>query len=165
MADHVHRNAHTPTVVDRRIVLSSRLRVIGDAWGSTATDRFEGDTGRSALAARTRSPTHKPHPDPCGDEFDDGEVVGVVFFEARSDGSEMFDLVEEALDEVAISVEEGAKSRDIDPSRHWFDVGPGAALGQRGSQRVAVIGSVGEQNLTGAEPVEQVVGASAIVGL
>src|ERR1700724_1421482 len=71
---------------------------------------------------RTRSPTHKSHPDTCSDEFDDGEVVGVVFFEAGGDGSEMFDLAEKPLDEIAISIEERAESRDVLASRHRLDV-------------------------------------------
>jgi hypothetical protein len=36
-----------------------------------------------------------------------------VFFEARCDGSEVFDRVEEALDEVAVSIEEAAEGGDV----------------------------------------------------
>ena len=36
-------------------------------------------------------------------EFDEGEVVGVVFFVACRDGSEMFEFVEEAFDEISKS--------------------------------------------------------------
>jgi hypothetical protein len=60
-----------------------------------------GDFERECVRG-TRSPTHKPHPDTCGDEFDDGEIVGVVLFETRGDGPEMLDLVEEPFDEVAM---------------------------------------------------------------
>jgi hypothetical protein len=55
----------------------------------------------------TRSPTHKPHPDSGGGELQQGEIVGVVFLKARCNGSEVFELVEEALDQVAEAVEEG----------------------------------------------------------
>ncbi len=59
----------------------------------------------------TRSPTHKSHPNSYCGELDEGEVVGVVLFIARGDGSEVFEFIEEALDEVAVSVEEGAERR------------------------------------------------------
>src|ERR1051326_4342818 len=95
----------------------------------------------------SRSPTHKAHPDTSGGELDDGKVVGVVLFEACSDGSEMLELVEEALDEIAVAIEEGAEGRDVDAPRHGLDVGPRAALGQAGAQSVAVVGAVGEQDL------------------
>src|SRR5271169_227029 len=49
----------------------------------------------------SRSPTHKPHPDSCCGKFYERQVVGVVFFVARGDRPEMFELVEETLDEVA----------------------------------------------------------------
>src|ERR1700729_4194146 len=113
----------------------------------------------------TRSPTHKPHPDTCSGKFDDGEVIGIVFFESRGDGSEMLDLAEEPLDEVAIAVEKGAEGRNVDASRHGFDVRPGTAIGQALAQGVAVIGAVGKKGLTGAEMVEHVAGALAVMRL
>jgi hypothetical protein len=112
-----------------------------------------------------RSPTHKPHPDSGGDELDDGEVVGVVLFESGSDGSEMLNLVEEALDEVSVPIEEGAEGRDVDAVGHGFDVRPSAALGQAFAQRVAVIGAVGEQDLADLKAGQHVAGAFAVVGL
>ena len=53
------------------------------------------------------------HPDSGGGEFDEGEVVGVVLFVAGGDGPEVLELVEEALDEVAVAIEEGAEGRDV----------------------------------------------------
>ena len=53
------------------------------------------------------------HPDACGGELDEGEVVGVVLFVAGGDGAEVLELVEEALDEVAVAVEEGAEGGDV----------------------------------------------------
>jgi hypothetical protein len=88
-----------------------------------------------------------------------------VFFEARGDGSEMFDLVEEPLDEVAVSIEEGAEGRDVLASRHRLDVRPRTALGQILAEPIAVIGAVGKQDLAGAEMVEHIVGALAVMGL
>jgi hypothetical protein len=54
----------------------------------------------------TRSPNHKSHPYFDGGEFDEREVIGLVFFETRRDGTEVFELVEEALDKIAQPVEE-----------------------------------------------------------
>lgn len=114
---------------------------------------------------RSRSPTHKPHPDFGGDEFNDGEVVGIVFFEARGDGPEMLELVEEPLDEVAVAIEERAEGRDVDAPRHGFDVGPSATLRQAFTKRIAVIGAIGQQGLAGTETVEQIACALAVMGL
>src|SRR5208283_1563487 len=113
----------------------------------------------------TRSPTHKPHPDSRSGEFDDGEVIGVMFFEACGDGSVMLDLVEEPLDEVAIAVEKGAEGRDIDPSGHGFDVRPGSAIFQGLAQRIAVIGPIGKQDLAEAEAAQEIDGTLAVMGL
>src|SRR5579871_7037156 len=105
----------------------------------------------NARSRRSRSSTHKPHPDTCGDEFNDSEVVGVVFFEARGNGSEMLDLVEEPLDEVAIAIEKRAEGRNVDAPRHGFDVRPRAARGQAVAEGIAVISAVGEQGLASTE--------------
>jgi len=63
---------------------------------------------------RPRSPTHKSHPDSHRSHFDESEIVGVVLFETCGDGSEVLQLIEETLNEVAEAVEEGAERRDVD---------------------------------------------------
>src|ERR1700712_4012277 len=100
----------------------------------------------------------------CG-ELDDGEIVCVVLFESSGKGSKMLDPVEEALDEISVSVEEGAEGRDVDAVGHGLDVRPGAAFGQALAQRVAVVGTIGEQDLTGTKAVQNIDGAPAIVRL
>jgi hypothetical protein len=61
-----------------------------------------------------RSPTHKAHPDfGCG-QFDEGEVIFVVFFEAGGDGSKMLEFVEEAFDQVTEAIEVRAEGRDVE---------------------------------------------------
>jgi len=57
------------------------------------------------LRSSTRSSTDKPHPDSRCGEFDESEIVGVVFFKARRDRPEVFELAEEALDEIAKAIE------------------------------------------------------------
>src|SRR3546814_12466978 len=68
-------------------------------------------------------------------EFDEGEVVGVVLFVARRDGAVVLDLAEEALDAVAVAVEEGAEGGSGPALGHRLDVGPGAALREDGPER------------------------------
>ena len=105
-------------------------------------------------AIRLRSPTHKPHPDSGGGKFDESEVVGVVLFEASCDGPEVFELVEEAFDEVAIAVKPRTESRDVHPVRHRLDVGPGATSRDSLTQGVTVVTSIRKQDLTFADGVE-----------
>ena len=88
-----------------------------------------------------------------------------MFFEARSDGSEMFKLVEEAFDEVSETIEIWAECRKVDAPGHRLDVGPGAAIGQSLAQGVAVISAVGEQGLAIANAAQHIGGAAAVVSL
>jgi hypothetical protein len=67
------------------------------------------------------------------------KIVSVMFFEAGGDGSEMLDLAEEAFDQIAQTIEPCTEGGESDVSGHWLDVGPGAALGQRPAQSIAVI--------------------------
>src|SRR5258705_2303031 len=113
----------------------------------------------------SRSPTHKSHPDAGRGKLDEREIVGVVLFEARGDSSEVLELVEEALHEIAEAVEKGAESWPVHAPGHGLDVGPGATLGHARAQRVAVIGAVGEQDLARTEGAEHVGGTLAVVGL
>ncbi len=53
-----------------------------------------------------------------------------MFFEARGDGPEVFEFVEEALDEVAISIEEGAECGPGLSMRQRPDAGPSALIGE-----------------------------------
>ena len=83
----------------------------------------------STFADHALGTTHKPHPDSRGGQFDEGEIVGVVLFEACGNGAEVLQLVEETLDEIAEAIEEGAERRNVETSGHRLDIGPGAALG------------------------------------
>src|SRR3984957_16246214 len=113
----------------------------------------------------SRSPTHKPEPYSDGGEFDEGEVVFVVLFVARRHGSEMFDLVEEAFDQVAEAIEVGAEGWDVHPVWHWLDVAPRALTCEARPQGVAVVTAVGEEDLALAETGEHVVSASPVMSL
>lgn len=50
-----------------------------------------------------------------GGEFCERDVVGIVLLEAGRYRSEMLELVEEALDQGAVSAEPGAEGRDVNP--------------------------------------------------
>ena len=104
-------------------------------------------------------------PNACGCQFDEGEEVGRVLFVARGDGSEVLELVEEALDVVPVSVQEGAESGNIHAVWHGPDVGPGTSGVHGLAQRIAVVGPVGHEDLALAEGREHVGGAPAIMGL
>ena len=47
-----------------------------------------------------------------------------MLFVARRHGSEMFELVKEAFDEISKAIEVSAEAGDIDPVGRWFDVAP-----------------------------------------
>lgn len=88
-----------------------------------------------------------------------------MLFEACGDGAEVFELVEEALDEIAFFVKLFVEARDIHTVWHRLDVGPGTAFGQGGAQSVAVISPVGEQGLAAADTAQHVFRAAAVMGL
>ena len=94
-----------------------------------------------------------------------GEVVGVVLFEASCDSPEVLELVEEALDQVAVAVKPSAEDWNVYPVRHWLDVGPGTPACDSGTQNVAVVAAISEHDLAFPEGGEQVRSTAAIVGL
>jgi hypothetical protein len=62
-----------------------------------------------------------------------------MLFRSGCDGSGVLELVEEALDQVEIMIEDRAEGRNVTRS-HRLDVGPGTQFGQRAAERVAEIG-------------------------
>ena len=88
-----------------------------------------------------------------------------MFFVARCDGSEVLELVEEALDEVPVAIQEGAEGWLVHPARDWLHVGPGS-LGRHGlAQDVAVVGAIGDQGLAGPEGAQHGSGAATVMSL
>jgi hypothetical protein len=81
-----------------------------------------------------------------------------MLFVARGVRPEAFEFVEEAFDEVAVSVEKAAEGRNVFAVGHRLDIGPDAACREGAAERVAVVGAIGEQDLTVAEILEQVGG-------
>jgi len=69
--------------------------------------------------------------------LDGGEIVVVAFVVSGCDGVEVFELVEEPLDGVALSVDPRAERRVSDTVRHWPDISPSAACGKLETDRAA----------------------------
>ena len=88
-----------------------------------------------------------------------------MLFIARGDGTEVFDLAEEALNFVSVSVEEGAERGDVFPVGHRLNAGPCPASGKFGAQGIGVIGPVREQDLPITDPPQHVCRAAPIMGL
>ncbi len=53
-----------------------------------------------------------------------------MLFEARGDSAEVFELVEESLDQIPEPIKVGTEDGDVDAPWHGFDVGPRAAIGE-----------------------------------
>ena len=119
----------------------------------------------TSIASRSRSPTHKSQPYSGSGKLHEREVVDIVLLVSGRDSPEVLEFVEEAFDEVTVSVEEGAERRHPLAAREWLDVGPGALRVEGGPQRIAVIGGVAEQDLIAAESAEHIGGTSAIMSL
>ena len=88
-----------------------------------------------------------------------------MLFEARGDGSEVFELVEETFDQISEAIKVGTEDGDVDAPRHGFDVGPCATIGEVLTESVAIVTSVRQQSLAGTDALEHVGGASSVVGL
>lgn len=78
-----------------------------------------------------------------------------MFLEACGQRPEVFEFVEESLDQVAVAVEERAEGGRVDAPLERLDVGPRAAVFDLLSDRVAIVGAVGDEDLAGLEPVDQ----------
>lgn len=129
-----------------------------NAW-TQMMESFFAKTGWS------RSPTHKPHPQSGGSEFDEGQEVFGVLFVAAGDGAKMLEVVEETLDGVAAGVGCATRAVLLFPVWHGFDAAADASAAEVGAQGVAVVAGVGDQRLAGFERAQHVAGAPSVVRL
>ena len=107
----------------------------------------------------------KAHPESERSEFDVGEEVFGRFIVSRGHGAVMFDFVEEALDQVSVSVKIRTESRYVFAVWHGFDIGPCAAFVEALTQLIAVVGAIGQESLAFDESVEHVAPAAPIMDL
>ena len=85
--------------------------------------------------------------------------------EPRGDCSVMLELVEEALDQIALPVGPWTELRLDDPVLERADVGTHPLLFEFLADGIAVVAAVGEQHCTLSDIIEHVLGRLAIVGL
>jgi len=88
-----------------------------------------------------------------------------VLVEARRDGPEMLELVEEALDAVAQPVDGRAERRRVGAMIERADVGIGSPVRDPGAQRVAVVAAIGEQDAVRPERTQHVLATLSVVRL
>lgn len=79
--------------------------------------------------------------------MDHGEKVAGGFFIAAGDAAEVFDLVDEALDHMALFVEVLVVGDRLSAGGVGGDHGDAALLGHSGAEVVAVIGGIGDQEV------------------
>src|SRR5579859_8256217 len=86
-----------------------------------------------------------PDPEPNGSQGNGREEVSCELVVARGDAPEVLELVEEALDEVALTVELGIDgAHDLHIALRW-DVGGGAAGGEEFDDGACAVAAVGDR--------------------
>lgn len=83
----------------------------------------------------------------------------------RGDAPEMFDFIEEALDEVALFVVFGIEGRRRPPIGLGRDIGDCAGLFDSRSEGVGIVGLVAQDDAALGQRLEQFIGGLAVVGL
>jgi hypothetical protein len=78
-----------------------------------------------------------------------------MFFEASCDPAGMFEPVEEALDEIALPIQDLAVAPWHGSASGGRNAGPDAALAQEHTQPVGIIGLVGDEAAVGRQDVDQ----------
>jgi hypothetical protein len=90
-----------------------------------------------------------------GGKQEGGKEVGGGFVVTRGDASEVLEFIEEALDEIALSVE-GAVDRALDLAvRTGRDVSSAAAASDQIDKGARVIAAIGDEIATGLELLDQ----------
>lgn len=94
-----------------------------------------------------------------GEEVDGSPII------ARGDMTEVFELVEETLNQIAISVEKWAERWFLATGGFGLNVGPAALVSRLLAKCVAIVGAVGEKNLARAQGVHHLKGGGVVVCL
>ena len=88
-----------------------------------------------------------------------------MLIEAGCDGAVMFDFVEEPLDPVAAFVDAFAERGGIDAMIEWANIRGRPLRRNLGPERIAVVGTIGEQDTVARQRSEHVLAAATIVRL
>src|SRR3546814_11819464 len=100
----------------------------------------------------------------CGEEQGECFVVSGGLVKSGGDAAEVFEFVEEALEEVALFVEGGVEAAPCGGGRASRHDGDGARSGDGVDRALAIIAFVG-QNEAGVEPIEQALDLRDVVAL
>lgn len=84
-----------------------------------------------------------------------GQEVDGVLFEASCDPAGVLEPVEEALDEIALSVQDFAVAPRHAPASRGRNAGPNAALAQKLPEPVRIVGLVGDEAAVGRQDIDQ----------
>jgi hypothetical protein len=84
---------------------------------------------------------------------------------SRGYASEIFEFVEEALDQITLLVEPWREADRCFPVSLRRDIRPTALLRDHRAQPIGVVGAIGEHHLPFADPVQQLGGCQDVVGL
>jgi len=106
-----------------------------------------------------------PEPESNGSESDCGEEISGEFVIARGDAAEVFEFVEEALDEVALSVDRWIDRALVLSVALGRDMGGGAAGLDDCDDGAGVVTAIGDDVACQAHPVEQHRGGRLVGGL
>jgi len=104
-------------------------------------------------------------PDSDRGELHRGEEVIVPLVIPGCDSTEVFETIEEAFDQIAVSVKEGAEGRASPAVFHRAYVRPGAAGRHLGPQRIGVVGPIRQQDIAVAQGLEHTLCTAAVMRL
>jgi len=77
----------------------------------------------------------------------------------------MLEFVEEAFDEIALSVETFVEGRQVDAVGHEPDVGAGTAHSEALAQGIGVVTAIAQEHIATAERAQHVVSTASVMGL
>lgn len=97
--------------------------------------------------------------------MDESHETGSELVIAGGDATELFELVEEAFDVVALAVKCLGPAEALLAADHVGNVGDGAAIFDVGSQTIGVVGLVGDDDGAAAEIGQERFGAGQIMRL
>jgi hypothetical protein len=96
----------------------------------------------------------KSCPDEDSDDLNGGKEVDGVLFEASCDRAGVLELVKEALDEIALSIQDFAVAPGHAPASGGRNAGSDAALAQERAEPISIIGLVADEAAIGREHID-----------
>jgi hypothetical protein len=97
--------------------------------------------------------------------LEESQKGGPELVVAGRDTAELFELVEEAFNLVALAVERFSPAKALLAPNHVGDVGDGATRLELGSETIGVVGLVGDDDGASINRGKERLGAGQVVGL